>query len=240
MSVPCPGRQAPELIPYPRAVMSPDRPTPPAPTELAPQDVVLRFLESTGRPSEARLYLELFHAHSREQFAALAIDANVMSGAADAVVQDLRFLAALDLYPTVVLGIFQPADAASNARVLGFEMAAEDARVRGRVGGLEDPEDDGRVEVERGEEPEVLDHGVRRPGHDVRVDRERRELLAGVRVEQLEVEPRLGRAARALEKAENDVLRGELGGGRGRRPVGAHDRPRIRNKLRRLSAWARD
>jgi GNAT superfamily N-acetyltransferase len=105
--------------------MSPDRPTPPAPTELAPQDVVLRFLESTGRPSEARLYLELFHAHSREQFAALAIDANVMSGAADAVVQDLRFLAALDLYPTVVLGIFQPADAASNARVLGGHLEAE-------------------------------------------------------------------------------------------------------------------
>lgn len=105
--------------------MSADRPSPSPPADLAPQDVVLRFLESTGRPSEARLYLELFRARPREQFAALAIDANVMSGAADAVVQDLRFLAALDLYPTVVLGIFQPADAAANARVLTRHLGAE-------------------------------------------------------------------------------------------------------------------
>jgi GNAT superfamily N-acetyltransferase len=105
--------------------MSPDRPSPAPPADLAPQDVVLRFLESTGRPSEARLYLELFRARPREQFAALAIDANVMAGAADAVVQDLRFLAALDLYPTVVLGIFQPADAATNARALARQLGAE-------------------------------------------------------------------------------------------------------------------
>ena len=104
--------------------MSPDGPVP-SPPDLAPQDVVLRFLESTGRPSEARLYLDLFRARPREQFAAIAIDANVMSGAADAVVQDLRFLAALDLFPTVVLGIFQPADAAAHARALARQLGAE-------------------------------------------------------------------------------------------------------------------
>jgi acetylglutamate kinase len=104
--------------------MSADRPAT-SPADLAPQDVVLRFLESTGRPSEARLYLDLFRARSRVEFAALAIDANVMSGAADAVVQDLRFLAALDLTPTVVLGIFQPADAAAHARVLTRHLGAE-------------------------------------------------------------------------------------------------------------------
>ena len=51
-----PGHVSPleELIPYPRSVMSADRPAPTAPPpDLAPQDVVLRFLESTGRPSEA-------------------------------------------------------------------------------------------------------------------------------------------------------------------------------------------
>jgi GNAT superfamily N-acetyltransferase len=105
--------------------MSPDGPAPAPPPDLAPQDVVLRFLESTGRPSEARLYLDLFRARSREEFAAIAIDANVMAGAADAVVQDLRFLAALDLFPTVVLGIFQPADAAANARALARQLGAE-------------------------------------------------------------------------------------------------------------------
>jgi len=100
-----------------------------SPTELAPQDVVLRFLESTGRPSEARLYLGLFRARSREQFAAIAIDANVMADAADAVVQDLKFLAALDLYPTVVLGIFQPADAARHGTALRRHLEAEGVRV---------------------------------------------------------------------------------------------------------------
>src|SRR5512140_2080675 len=104
--------------------MSADRPAPSPSADLAPQDVVLRFLESTGRPSEARLYLDLFRARPREQFAAIAIDAHVMAGAADAVVQDLRFLAALDLFPTVVLGIFQPADAAAHARVLTRHLEA--------------------------------------------------------------------------------------------------------------------
>lgn len=107
--------------------------TPPAPApvagagagpELVPQDVVLRFLESVGTPSEARFYLDLFRARPPEQFAAMAIDANVVQGAVDAVVLDLRFLAALDLFPTVALGIFQPADAAAQARRLHRRLAA--------------------------------------------------------------------------------------------------------------------
>ncbi len=103
--------------------MASERPS--ASPELAPQEVVLRFLESTGRPAEARLYLDLFRARSREQFACLAIDANVMAGAADAVVQDLRFLAALDLTPSVALGIFQPSDAAAHARLLARHLDGE-------------------------------------------------------------------------------------------------------------------
>ena len=105
--------------------MGADRFSSASPAELAPQDVVLRFLESTGRPSEARLYLGLFRARPREQFAAIAIDAHVMADAADAVVQDLRFLAALDLFPTVVLGIFQPAEAVAHARSLRRHLEAE-------------------------------------------------------------------------------------------------------------------
>jgi hypothetical protein len=62
--------------------------------------------------------LGLFRARPREQFAAISIDANVMADASDAVVQDLRFLAALDLFPTVVLGIFHPSKAAGHARSL--------------------------------------------------------------------------------------------------------------------------
>jgi acetylglutamate kinase len=109
--------------------MNADHPGPAAPAEpapqLAPQDVVLRFLESTGRPSEARLYLDLFRARPREQFAAIAVDANVMADAEDAVLQDLRFLAALDLFPVVVLGVFQPAEALDHARSLRRHLQAE-------------------------------------------------------------------------------------------------------------------
>ena len=110
--------------------MGADRFSSASPAELAPQDVVLRFLESTGRPSEARLYLGLFRARPREQFAAIAIDAHVMADAADAVVQDLRFLAALELFPTVVLGIFQPAEAAVHARSLRRHLQAEGLRAK--------------------------------------------------------------------------------------------------------------
>lgn len=52
-----------------------------------------------------------------------------MADAADAVVQDLRFLAALDLFPTAVLGIFQPAGAAGHARSLRRHLEAEGVRV---------------------------------------------------------------------------------------------------------------
>ena len=110
--------------------MSPDLPVSDSPATLVPQDVVLRFLESTGRPSEARLYLDLFRARPREQFAVIAIDGNVMADAADAVVQDLRFLAALDLFPTVVLGIFQPNDAASHAGSLLRHLGDEGVRAK--------------------------------------------------------------------------------------------------------------
>lgn len=108
--------------------MSPDSPLPASASpssDLSPRDVVLRFLESTGRPAEARLYLDLFRSRPREQFAAIAVDAHVMDDAGDAVVQDLRFLAALDLFPTVVLGTFRPADSARHARDLKRHLEAE-------------------------------------------------------------------------------------------------------------------
>ncbi len=125
--------------------MGPDRPSSAPSGELAPQDVVLRFLESTGRPSEARLYLDLFRARPREQFAAIAVDAHVMADAADAVAQDLRFLAALDLFPTVVLGIFQPAAADAQARGLRLHLEAEG--VRAREFSAADPRLAGRVKA---------------------------------------------------------------------------------------------
>ena len=108
--------------------MSTETPDASSRAELAPQEAVLRFLESTGRPSEARLYVDLFRARPREQFAAIAIDAHVVADAASGVVQDLRVLAALELFPTVVLGLFQPADAARHAASLCRRLEAEGVR----------------------------------------------------------------------------------------------------------------
>lgn len=108
--------------------MNAETPESAARAELAPQEAVLRFLECTGRPSEARLYVDLFRARPREQFAAIAIDAHVVAEAAAGVAQDLRFLAALDLFPTVVLGLFQPADAELHAESLCRRLEAEGVR----------------------------------------------------------------------------------------------------------------
>ncbi len=108
--------------------MSAETPDAAGRAELAPQEAVLRFLESTGRPSEARLYVDLFRARPREQFAAIAVDGHVVADAASGVVQDLRFLAALELFPTVVLGLFQPADAARHATSLCRRLEAEGVR----------------------------------------------------------------------------------------------------------------
>lgn len=82
---------------------------------MEPAEVVLRFLESVGRRSEAEFYLGLFRAEPKEQFAAISVDANVARHASEAVVLDLRFLAALGLLPVVALGLFEPTDAPEHA-----------------------------------------------------------------------------------------------------------------------------
>ncbi len=82
---------------------------------MEPADVVLRFLESVGRRSEAEFYINLFRAEPKERFAAIGVDANVARHATEAVVLHLRFLAALGLAPLVLLGHFEPTDAADHA-----------------------------------------------------------------------------------------------------------------------------
>lgn len=72
---------------------------------MDPADVVHRFLESVGRRSEAEFYLALFRAETKESFATIAVDASLLRHAAEAVVLDLRFLAALGLTPVVVVGL---------------------------------------------------------------------------------------------------------------------------------------
>jgi ribosomal protein S18 acetylase RimI-like enzyme len=82
---------------------------------MDPADVVLRFLESVGKRSEADFYLQLFRSEPKEQFACLSVDANVARTAYEAVVLHLRFLSNLGLFPVVALGLFEPTDAPEHA-----------------------------------------------------------------------------------------------------------------------------
>jgi acetylglutamate kinase len=81
-------------------------------------DAVLRFLESLGRRAEADFYLSLFRAEPKERFAAISVDANVARHATEAVTLDLRFLASLGLFPVVVLGLMDSAEALEHAERL--------------------------------------------------------------------------------------------------------------------------
>jgi GNAT superfamily N-acetyltransferase len=83
--------------------------------KLDPAGVVLRFLESVGSRREADFYLALFRAGEPQRFAAISVDANVARHAGEAVTLDLRFLAALGLYPLVVLGVFESTEAMEHA-----------------------------------------------------------------------------------------------------------------------------
>src|SRR6185436_8682793 len=78
-------------------------------------DAVLRFLESTGRRGDAEFYLRIFRAEAKERFATIAVNAQVAKIALDAVIVDLRFLAALGLTPVVVLGLVEPGEADEHA-----------------------------------------------------------------------------------------------------------------------------
>jgi acetylglutamate kinase len=116
---------------------------------MDPSEVVLRFLQSIGRQSEAEFYLSAFRAQARERFAVLAIDGPVAAHALEAIVLDLRFLASLHLYPTVLLGAIESAGAERDAENLGNRLHAAD--VAAEVLRLRAPSSSNRAE-ELGEE----------------------------------------------------------------------------------------
>jgi hypothetical protein len=89
-----------------------------APTAATPADVVLTFLESVGRRAEAELYLKLFRQLPKESFAMIAPGAQVLRDALGQLVDQIRFLADLDLFPPVVLGLFDPGTASAGAERL--------------------------------------------------------------------------------------------------------------------------
>jgi acetylglutamate kinase len=93
-------------------------------TGVAPADVVLTFLESLGRRSEAELYLKLFHKLPKESFAIIAPGAPVLRYGLGSVVEQLRFLADLDLAAPVLLGLFDPETGATSSERLVKRLPA--------------------------------------------------------------------------------------------------------------------
>jgi len=89
----------------------------PAPRSAA-AEAVLTFLESVGRRSEAEFYLRMFHGLPKESFAVIVPGGPVVRSALGSIVEQLRFLADLGLYSTVVLGLFDPESGATSSERL--------------------------------------------------------------------------------------------------------------------------
>ena len=89
----------------------------PAPRSAA-AEAVLTFLESVGRRSEAEFYLRMFHGLPKESFAVIVPGGPVVRSALGSIVEQLRFLADLGLFSTVVLGLFDPDSAATSSERL--------------------------------------------------------------------------------------------------------------------------
>jgi acetylglutamate kinase len=87
--------------------------SPSAPKGLGAAEAVLKFLASVGPGSEAELYLREFRGRNPERFATLVVEPDTAERHATQVAEDVRFLGALGLFPTVVLG-WQGASAAQH------------------------------------------------------------------------------------------------------------------------------
>jgi hypothetical protein len=84
------------------------------PPSNPPAQMVLRFLESVGKRSEAEFYLRLFRDLPKPSFAVIAAEAGLVENALPSLVDGLRFLSALDLHAVVLLGLFDPSRDAAN------------------------------------------------------------------------------------------------------------------------------
>ncbi len=67
--------------------------------------MVLAFLQSTGRPAEAEIYLRLFRSLPRGSFALVAPSRAVVDEASASLAEQLVFLRQLGLYPSVISGV---------------------------------------------------------------------------------------------------------------------------------------
>ncbi len=88
----------------------------------ATAETVLTFLESVGRRSEAELYLSLFRKLPKESFAIVVVGEAALSSLRGSVVEQLRFLADLDLGVAIVLGTWSPGESEEAAETMAFSL----------------------------------------------------------------------------------------------------------------------
>lgn len=88
-------------------------------------DIIHRFLESVGQKADVDLYLRLFRAQEKQSFAIIVADAQIIHTALDPLHFDLRILAGLGLCPVVLIGLFDPDDADTQAKQV-YDWLVED------------------------------------------------------------------------------------------------------------------
>ena len=88
----------------------------------AAAETVLTFLESVGRRSEAEFYLGLFRKLPKESFAIVVVGEAALSSLQGSVVEQLRFLADLDLRVAIVLGTWSQGDSDEAAETMAVSL----------------------------------------------------------------------------------------------------------------------
>lgn len=72
----------------------------------SPSQFVLTFLESVGRRQEAEYYLKLFRELPKASFAVIVAESQLLESTPTMVIEPLRFLSRLGLYPVLATGLF--------------------------------------------------------------------------------------------------------------------------------------
>lgn len=88
----------------------------------AAAETVLTFLESVGRRSEAEFYLQLFRKLPKESFAIVVVGEAALSSLQGSVVEQLRFLADLDLRVAIVLGTWSRGSSDEAAETMAVSL----------------------------------------------------------------------------------------------------------------------
>lgn len=88
----------------------------------SPSQFVLTFLESVGRRQEAEYYLKLFRELPKASFAAIVTESQLLESTPSMVVEPLRFLSRLGLFPVLTTGLFDDATSPPRLEALLAEL----------------------------------------------------------------------------------------------------------------------